>query len=185
MTEMKKPFQAPAVPSDPTLVQPAIAFYEADRYLPEESMGYLMRRILTMVSSEVERQLEPIGLTNAQWLPLYKLSIGKASTVAELACESQVDAGAMTRLLDRLEAKGLCQRVRSLSDRRVVNIELTEAGRQAAAGIPAVLSQVQNTHLAGFSAEEFEALKGFLRRIYNNAQASSVPPISTGGPHEA
>lgn len=185
MTEMKKSTQVPLAPPEPTSASPAIAFYEADRYLPEESMGYLMRRILTMVSSEVERQLEPIGLTNAQWLPLYKLSIGMASTVAELACESQVDAGAMTRLLDRLEAKGLCQRVRSLSDRRVVNIELTEAGRLAAAGIPAVLCQVQNTHLAGFSAEEFEVLKGFLRRIYNNAQASSVPPISTGGPHEA
>ena len=183
---MKKSTQVPAAPTpDPALVRPTIAFYEAGRYLPEESMGYLMRRILTMVSSEVERQLEPIGLTNAQWLPLYKLSIGMASTVAELACESQIDAGAMTRLLDRLEAKGLCQRVRSLSDRRVVNIELTEAGRQAAAGIPAVLSQVQNTHLSGFSVEEFETLKGFLRRIFDNAQASSVSPTSTGGPHEA
>ena len=183
---MKKPIPAPEVTSpDPAPGAPAIAFYDAERYLPEESVGYLMRRILTMVSTEVERQLEPSGLTNAQWLPLYKLSMGMASTVAELAFESQVDAGAMTRLLDRLEAKGLCQRVRSLSDRRVVNIELTEAGRLAAAGIPAVLCQVQNTHLAGFNAEEFEALKGFLRRIYSNAQASIVPPISTGGPHEA
>lgn len=173
MHTMKKPLAVPT--PNPALVRPAIAFYEADRYLPEESMGYLMRRILTMVSSEVERQLEPIGLTNAQWLPLYKLSIGKASTVAELALESQVDAGAMTRLLDRLEAKGLCQRVRSVSDRRVVNIELTDAGRQAAAGIPAVLSSVQNAHLAGFSAPEFDALMGFLHRIHTNAQAAVAP----------
>jgi DNA-binding MarR family transcriptional regulator len=165
--------------------RPALAFYDAAHYQPEESVGYLMRRILNMVSAEVGRQLEPSGLTSAQWLPLYKLSIGMASTVAELARESQLDAGAMTRLLDRLEAKGLCQRVRSQSDRRVVNIELTEAGRQAAAGIPAVLCQAQNTHLAGFNAQEFDTLKAYLRRIYDNAQASCTPPVLTGGPHEA
>ena len=46
-----------------------------------------MRRILTTVSLEVERELEPSGLTNAQWVPLLKLSMGSASTVAELARE--------------------------------------------------------------------------------------------------
>lgn len=148
----------------------AIEFYCADGYNPEESIGYLMRRVLALAAQEVERQLETSDLTNAQWVPLFKLSIGKLSTVAELARECHLDGGAMTRLLDRLEAKGLCRRVRSLADRRVVNIELTEAGRAAAEGIPAVLSRVQNAHLAGFSVEEFETLKGFLRRILGNAQ---------------
>ena len=169
----------------PTEARPDIAFYAADTYRPEESVGYLMRRILSTVSNEIERQLEPSGLTNAQWLPLYKLSVGMASTVAELARESEHDAGATTRLLDRLEAKGLCKRVRSVSDRRVVNIELTDAGQLAAAAIPAVLSQVQNTHLVGFSVEEFETLKGFLRRILDNAQAPNPNPCQLGGPDAA
>jgi DNA-binding MarR family transcriptional regulator len=148
----------------------AIEFYCAQGYNPEESVGYLMRRVLALVAQEVEHQLESSDLTNAQWVPLFKLSLGKVSTVAELARDCHLDAGAMTRLLDRLEAKGLCRRVRSLADRRVVHIELTEAGRAAAEGIPAVLSRVQNAHLAGFSVEEFETLKGFLRRILGNAQ---------------
>jgi DNA-binding MarR family transcriptional regulator len=77
----------------------------------------------------------------------------------------------MTRLLDRLEAKGLCRRVRSLEDRRVVNLELTAAGRDTAKEIPAVLSQVQNAHLSGFSHEEWQTLIGFLRRILDTAEA--------------
>ena len=81
------------------------AFYVPESYKPEESVGYLMRRILATVATEIEREMEPNGLTNAQWIPLFKLSIGSASTVAELARECQLDAGAMTRLLDRLEAK--------------------------------------------------------------------------------
>ena len=87
----------------------------------------------------------------------------------------------MTRLLDRLEAKGLCRRVRSVADRRVVNIELTEQGEEVASGIPAVLCKVQNAHLTGFSNEEFEMLKSLLRRILDNAKAQPTP----GGPHEA
>jgi DNA-binding MarR family transcriptional regulator len=126
-------------------------------------------------------------LTNAQWIPLFKLYMGKASTVAELARECQLDAGAMTRTLDRLEAKDLCRRVRSESDRRVVNIALTDAGLTAAAEIPHVLSRVQNANLSGFSADEFETLKGYLRRILVNGQTlqqESIPP-TTGNPDAA
>ncbi len=163
----------------------AIEFYHADAYVPEDSVGYLMRQVLAQVTQEVEVQLQASDLTNAQWVPLFKLFMGHASTAAELARECHLDGGAMTRLLDRLEAKGLCQRVRSLADRRVVNIELSVAGRAAAAGIPAVLSRVQNAHLAGFSVEEFETLKVFLRRILDNAQNPPPAQPTSGGPHEA
>lgn len=165
----------------------ALEFYNAESYVPQESVGYLLRTVLTLVAHEIDTQLEACDLTNAQWLPLLKLYLGQASTVAEVARECQLDAGAMTRMLDRLEAKGLVRRVRSVADRRVVNIELTEAGLVAAKGIPVVLSRVQNAHLKGFSVEEFEALKGFLRRIISNAQApvsNPTPPIA-GGPNEA
>lgn len=77
----------------------------------------------------------------------------------------------MTRLLDRLEAKGFCNRIRSSEDRRVVNLELTSSGREAAEKIPQVLSRVQNAHLAGFSHEEWQSLKGYLRRMLENAQS--------------
>ena len=163
----------------------SIAFYCADGYIPESGFGYLVRRVMLAVAQEIERQLQSCDLTNAQWVPLFKLFSGKASTVAELARQCHLDAGAMTRLLDRLEAKGLCRRVRSLEDRRVVNIELTDTGREAAAGIPAVLSRVQNAHLAGFSVEEFDALNGFLHRILANAQTQSQTPLTPGDAHAA
>lgn len=160
-----------ADPPQPTDSRVSHAFYSADNYVPEAGVGYLMRRVLHAIGQEMELLLEPSGLTNAQWVPLFKLYMGHASTVAGLACECHLDAGAMTRLLDRLETKGLCRRVRSVEDRRVVNIELTAAGRDAAKDIPAALSRVHNAHLAGFSVEEFETLKGFLHRILDNAQS--------------
>jgi DNA-binding MarR family transcriptional regulator len=149
----------------------APAFYRPDNYRPEESVGYLMRRILSTLSLEVERELEPSGLTNAQWVPLLKLHMGSASTVAELARECMLDAGGMTRLLDRLETKGLLRRTRSSEDRRVVNLELTDEGRAAAKKIPAVLCGVQNAHMRGFTTQEWQMLKTLLRRVLDNAVA--------------
>ena len=147
------------------------AFYLPENYQPEESVGYLMRRILATVATEIEREMAPNGLTNAQWIPLFKLSIGSASTVAELARGCQLDAGAMTRTLDRLESKGLLKRVRSSEDRRVVNLELTAGGRAAAQAIPGALCRVQNAHLRGFTRAEWETLSSLLRRILDNALA--------------
>ena len=127
---------------DPKPTRPAVPnFYRPENYRPEESIGYMMRRILTVHQPDGRARLcEPGGPTYPQWIPLYKLHMGMATTVAELARECQLDTGAMTRLLDRLEAKGLCRRVRSVSDRRVVNIELTDEGRAAAEQVPQCLA---------------------------------------------
>ncbi|MGZ5181810.1 MAG: MarR family winged helix-turn-helix transcriptional regulator [Ramlibacter sp.] len=145
-------------------------FYQPHDYRSDESVGYLMRRVINSFASEVEHELDPCGLTNAQWVPLYKLSLGRCNTAAELARECQLDAGAMTRMLDRLEAKGLLRRVRSSEDRRVVNLELTDEGRQSAGEIPQVLCRVLNAHLQGFSAQEVELLKSMLLRMLDNGQ---------------
>lgn len=165
-----------AQPEFPDVGQTAIAgdlleFYRPDGYRPDDSVGYLMRRIISAVGQEVDHELEPSGLTNAQWVPLLKLHMGTASSVAEVARECQLDAGSMTRLLDRLEAKGLVRRLRTSKDRRVVNLELTDEGREAAKQIPQVLCRVQNAHLQGFSSDEWDTLKILLRRILDNAQA--------------
>lgn len=146
----------------------APVFYTPDKYQPDESAAYLMRRILICMSAEIDEALEPQGLTSAQWVPLFKLHIGDASTAAELAGACQLDAGAMTRMLDRLEAKGLVARARSSEDRRVVKLELTREGREAAKHIPLVLCKVQNAFLEGLSVEEWQQLKGLLRRILDN-----------------
>lgn len=152
----------------------ALHFYRPDNYEPEDSVGYLMRQIVASMAHGIDTQLAESDLTNAQWMPMLKLHLGHASTVAELARACNLDAGAMTRLLDRLEAKGLCKRIRSESDRRVVNIALTETGTAVAQGIPQVLCDVLNRHLSGLNAEEFFTLKNLLVRMLVNTTEASV-----------
>jgi len=148
---------------------PPADFYRPNEYSANDSVGYLLRRLIHTIRAEIDLRLEPHDLTHAQWEPLYKLKKCQAGTVAELARELQTDPGATTRLLDRLEAKGLCKRVRSTEDRRVVNLELTPEGEASAEHIPQALADVMNAHLAGFSKTEWQALLGYLRRMLANA----------------
>ena len=150
---------------------PPADFYRAAGYCAEESVGYLMKRIMVSIVHQADKRLDEHGLTSAQWGPLMRLKMVEGSTVAELARWLNVDAGAMTRLLDRLEKKGLCKRVRSTEDRRVVRVELTPDGRAAIAEVPAVLSEVLNAHLAGFSKTEWLALRNYLPRMVQTGDA--------------
>ena len=109
-----------------------------------------------------------LGLTAAQWYPLWRIRLDGSVSARELAEASGIDAGAMTRLIDRLVAKGLVERVRCSGDRRSVRLSLTPAGDAVAAKVPAELAAVNNDFLRGFQAEEWHQLRGLLRRMLDN-----------------
>lgn len=153
------------------LPTPAPSYYTADTLRPDTSLGLLMKRVMQSLRLQIDRRLAAQDLTHAQWLPLFKLARGDCDTVAALARDQALDPGAMTRALNRLEAKGLVTRLRSQQDRRVVKLVLTEAGHAAAASVPPVLAEVLNAHLAGFSAAEWHTLIDLLQRLAANGDA--------------
>ena len=148
-------------------------FYQAETYRVEESVGYLVNRLAQSVGREIDRRMVDLGLTDAQWKPMLLLYQGGCSTAADFSRIACHDTGAVTRLLDRLEAKGLVQRVRSAEDRRVVNLELTEAGKKIAAEVPKIIADLANQVVAGFSPDEFTQFKALLGRALLNARALS------------
>src|SRR5215831_15235323 len=140
---------------------------------PEEglSVGYLMGRARASLLSSLDQRLAPFGLTGMQFAVLKHLADGAARSAADLCRFMQYDAGSMTRILDRLEDKGLVRRERGRDDRRVVFLRLTAAGRTQLPRLAAVAVRVLEAHLAGFSAAEVEALKGYLGRMIDNGQS--------------
>ena len=146
-------------------------FYDAAHFEREKSLGRLVKRLMASIMAQADLQLTPLGLTHAQWSPLLCLISGGESTAATLSQELNLDAGALTRMLDRLETKGLCQRERSVEDRRVVKVSLTEDGQRVSAQIPAMLADVYNAHLAGFTEAEWRSLVSMLQRMIANGDA--------------
>ena len=146
-------------------------FYKGEDYDVRDSVGYLLHAVTVSMRREIESRLAQHGMTFAQWAPLWKIKNRPACTAQHIVCEIGVDAGAVTRMLDRLVAKGLVERTRSETDRRVVNLELTEAGEAAVARIPDVMADVNNGYLQGFDAAEWKQLRVLLARLLDNGRA--------------
>ena len=142
---------------------------------PERSLGLQLRRIVTLLVAAIDRRMEPLGLTDAQWKPLLRLLSADGATATALARECHIDSGGLTRLLDRLQAKGLVRRERAPHDRRVVQVALTDEGRAVANQLPELLAQVQAQMLRGFDEAEQQALRGLLGRLQANAEALAGP----------
>ncbi|MBP6899311.1 MAG: MarR family transcriptional regulator [Burkholderiaceae bacterium] len=141
-----------------------------------QSVGHRLVRLVSLLRREADARMAAHGLTDAQWKPLWLLHIGRATTPAELARELDTDAGAVTRLLDRLEAKGLVARTRSATDRRVVQLALSQAGHSAVAQVPAVLATVNQDLQRGFSEAERQMLTQLLDRLLANA--AELPTVA-------
>ena len=162
------------------------AFYAPGQYSPQQSVGYLMRKVLGSILSQADARLAMHDVTYVQYLPLYKLLHCEPAnaTVAALARDLEVDAGAITRAIDRLEAKGLVRRERSTADRRVVHLTLTPGGHAVAEQVPGVLAEVLNGHLRGFSHAEWQQMLLLLQRMLANGEAlrpgaAAEPPAPT------
>ena len=100
------------------------------------------------------------------------LADGRASTSAQLCRMLSHDAGAMTRIVDKLEGMRLVRRVRAAQDRRATHLELTRLGRGIHGQLTRVQVQVLNQLLRGFTRAEARTLEALLKRILDNANAA-------------
>lgn len=155
--------------------------YDSTTYQPSKSVGALLNRVrvemLAAVGQELEidRRLAPLGLSAAQFIIIANLAKAEGPMSASDLCKGiSYDAGAMTRMLDRLESKGLIRRSRSAEDRRLLHLELTEEGRSAWPRMREISMTVANRFLRGFSKAEARTLEAFLTRMLENAQAQPV-----------
>jgi DNA-binding MarR family transcriptional regulator len=153
--------------------------YDAQSYEPRKGVGHLLHRVRTELLGAIDRELAAderiaaLEVTSAQFLIIATLGTGGTKSAADLCKGISYDAGAMTRMIDRLEDKGLIRRSRCPDDRRQVNLELTLAGQAALPRMRNVSMQVLNRFLRGFSRAEARQLEGLLGRMLENAPHAS------------
>ena len=149
------------------------ASFQAGRHI-----GALVSRVKVEMLAALDRELAqdkrlaPLEMSAAQYIIVANLAAGpgEPKSAADLCKVISYDAGAMTRMLDRLEAKGLIRRTRSSQDRRLMNLELTEEGRAAYPRMREISMANANRFLRGFTKAEARQLEAFLNRILENAQ---------------
>ncbi|MBB3259281.1 DNA-binding MarR family transcriptional regulator [Paraburkholderia bannensis] len=139
--------------------------YTPRNFMLTESVGFRIVKARNLVVAEMDAALKDLDITGQQMGILLSLEQGVATTPFELSKLLGIDTGLMTRMLDKLETKGLLERSRDADDRRVVNLHLTAKGLETAEQIPEVAPQVLNARLRKFTKAEFAELNRLLRKF--------------------
>ncbi|SAL84205.1 MarR family transcriptional regulator [Caballeronia choica] len=139
--------------------------YTRDNFKLTHSVGFLLNKARNLMLMEMDLALKDLDITGQQMGILLSLMRGNATTPFELSKLLGIDTGLMTRMLDKLEGKGLLGRERSVEDRRVVNLLLTAKGREVADRIPDIAPEVLNARLGKFSKAEFDEFRRLLGKF--------------------
>ncbi|MCF7517093.1 MULTISPECIES: MarR family winged helix-turn-helix transcriptional regulator [unclassified Pseudoalteromonas] len=138
---------------------------------PVQDLGRLVSYLRSNLVTHLDNALEDKELTSAQYIVVVLLARGKVNTLAEL-CEHMVyDRGAMSRLITRLEDKGLVAKKQSVEDRRSTLLCLTEKGQQLYPEILPAVNEIYRKALVGFSELEQNQLASLLFRAIHNLKA--------------
>ncbi|HET9107282.1 MAG TPA: MarR family transcriptional regulator [Steroidobacteraceae bacterium] len=139
-------------------------------------MRILITRARSALLSSFDTELEPFGVTGAQFEVLKNIARSHGETAASLCRALHHDTGSMTRMLDRLQEKGLVSRERGTDDRRLVFLRLTRAGEKLIPKVRPALRRALRRHLAGFAPDEIESLKRYLGRLIANGARHDAEP---------
>ncbi|RYY77360.1 MAG: MarR family transcriptional regulator [Gammaproteobacteria bacterium] len=153
-----------------------VQHYDPFNFSPKNSLGYLLKTNHMLMHECADGVLANHDMTFVQWLALIKLKDGLAETASDLCRTLSHDNGAITRMVDLLESRGFVERERSLEDRRVVKLRITESGRAKLAELTPPLIMNLNKALEPLSADEFAELNrllGKLKKCFEQASTSS------------
>jgi len=128
----------------------------------------LITRVRVELIDALDRDLARFDISAAQLIVLASLANQEAGSAAVLCKSISYDPGAMTRMIDRLQQKGLVRRVPNPEDRRASNLEITAAGRALYPQLLAAKEAVQAQFLRGFSKDDVRMLESLLNRMLDN-----------------
>jgi DNA-binding MarR family transcriptional regulator len=145
-------------------------FYTVDTLEPTKSIGFLVKHCGGLMSQLAERRFATERVSFTQWMVIANLGRFERLTATALSAETFHDLGALTRIVDNLEAEGMVRRERTERDRRVVEITLTPEGRRYLQAGKRLVVDLLNSLAEPFSRQELETLIALLQRMMERLQ---------------
>lgn len=115
--------------------------------------------------------LDEYNLTYTQYITMLVLWEDEKITIKELCKKLYLDSGTITPVIKKLEAMGLLIKYRDKSDERIVNVELTDKGRELKEEIVKVPEQV-SCKVNG-SVEDLLILKNLLEKVLDEISSNN------------
>ncbi len=136
----------------------------------EAQVSTLVFHLGRELRTALDRRLTNHGLTSQQAALLLLSRLLREPNPIKLAGRLGTDTAGMTRLMDRLESKGLIFRKVNPDDRRSIVIALGPRSRHVLPRLIPEFRHVEDGLLDGFNKTEVEHLGSMLRRLLKNAR---------------
>ncbi len=137
----------------------------------ETKGGYYISQIKQTGGRVFERLLGAAGIeefNGAQGKILYVLWKAEQMPIVELSRRTSLAKSTLTSMLDRMESRGLLERIPSEKDRRRINIRLTDRARALQADYERVSEQMNECYYKGFADDEIARFESMLARVLEN-----------------
>ena len=131
-----------------------------DDYLPA-----LLAQATQLISGEFHRVVKSKGVTVSEWRVLATLAGGEPLSIGALAQITVTKQPTLTRVLDRMEARGEVRRIPHGEDRRVTLVGITPAGSRLVAGLIKLAREHEHRVLEPFGLQRAADLKATLKRM--------------------
>lgn len=145
----------------PKPIRPAAA---PERFV-DGYLAALLAQASHLISSKFHVEVRRAGITVSEWRVLATLADGREFTVGQLAAITVTKQPTLTRLLDRMVARGHVERVLHATDRRYTPIRITAAGARLVARLIEQARAHEARVLEPFGLRQAESLKLTLRRM--------------------
>lgn len=141
-------------------------------------IAYLIGRLHRMVRRRLGEVLTPLGLTVPQYTVLAVLGARGQLSNAQLAERAFVTPQTANEMVKTMEASKWIQRSPDPNHGRVINLKLTDKGRQVLASAHAAAARLEDEMLASVAAPERQCFHDQLKLAIH---ALSLTMIGTGG----
>lgn len=138
---------------------------DAQEFVIEESLGYLVNRVARSMAHQLAEELRPVGIGIGQWAVLLFLWARDGLSQAELSRVVAIEPPTMVRTIDRMVRDGLVTRVPDAADGRVTRIHLTERGRSLRDELVPRAVAVNAAALGRLTTSEGQTLRRLLAKL--------------------
>lgn len=137
----------------------------------DESLGFIIYKTHLRLKNNLNQSFKPFDITTEQWGILGRLWEKDGVSQKELSEKTHKDQPNITRILDKLEQKGLIRRELNPGDRRAFSVFLTTEAYNLKSHLVPIAEQSLEKAFKGFNPEEIQTLKASLNRIYENLES--------------
>jgi DNA-binding MarR family transcriptional regulator len=141
----------------------------------EDHLGYWLRVVSNRVSHAFKVKVEQRGVTVAEWVVLRALYERDGVKPSELAAKLGLTRGAISKLVDRLAAKGLASVHSDAHDGRAQLVTLSDAGRQLVPALSALADENDAEAFGHLDHEQRASLRALLGSIVAHLHIQGAP----------